>query len=313
MTVSSAHGFSVASSAIPPHRSTTFSPRWYAANAAPTSNPSAKFFSKRSRTPSKPGAVQPSIVMPDFLSIGAAESTSACGARLRPRRRVGEPREEERELTFPELLAPRAPLVGAVHLLVVQGTRAGCGRRGAPRRTRGWPPGTPDRPLGWRTARRVGVRAPRCDVQDHVGVVEAGRRDQLDGWPGSTRRRRVRGRGTRARRGSTTCHRQPRRDPGASRRTASRRTRRWRRPSPRGRARGVGAEVAVDIRDHRSVTYRSLWMRPPMLSYHCPFVPSGITTIAAMFGSWAMSPSMISRRCPIATPSPASPPPPWSR
>ena len=49
------HGRSVASSAMPPQRSTTFSPRWYAANAAPTSSPSAKFFSNWSRTFSKPG------------------------------------------------------------------------------------------------------------------------------------------------------------------------------------------------------------------------------------------------------------------
>ena len=46
-------------SAMPPQRSTTFSPRWYALNDAPISRPLAKFASNASRTPSKPGAVVP--------------------------------------------------------------------------------------------------------------------------------------------------------------------------------------------------------------------------------------------------------------
>ena len=46
-------------SAMPPHRSTTFSPRWYALNDAPISRPFAKFASNASRTPSNPSAVVP--------------------------------------------------------------------------------------------------------------------------------------------------------------------------------------------------------------------------------------------------------------
>ena len=61
--MSSSHGRPVATSATPPQRSTTFSPRWYAENAAPTSSPSAKFFSNWSRTFSNPAAVYPSIAM----------------------------------------------------------------------------------------------------------------------------------------------------------------------------------------------------------------------------------------------------------
>ena len=61
--VSSSQGRSVRASANPPQRSTTFRPRWKAANAAPTSEPSAKLASKARRTSSNPGAVHPPIVV----------------------------------------------------------------------------------------------------------------------------------------------------------------------------------------------------------------------------------------------------------
>src|SRR5690606_8350529 len=78
---SSSQGAPVAGSRTPPHRSTTFSPRRYTAQAAPSSFPRRKFSSNTSRTGSKPGATLPftSIVM--VPSVGPAAYTGSVRER----------------------------------------------------------------------------------------------------------------------------------------------------------------------------------------------------------------------------------------
>src|SRR6478609_3984423 len=59
ISVSSFQGASPSGARRPPHRSTTFSPRQYAATAAPISPRSSKLRSNSARTSSKPGATNP--------------------------------------------------------------------------------------------------------------------------------------------------------------------------------------------------------------------------------------------------------------
>src|SRR5690606_25014488 len=70
-SVSSSHGAPVLGSRVPPHRSTTFSPRKYTAQAAPSSARLRKFSSNAARTGSNPGATDPfttSIAAPMFAA-----------------------------------------------------------------------------------------------------------------------------------------------------------------------------------------------------------------------------------------------------
>src|SRR5690606_10951110 len=113
-SVSSSHGAPVFGSRVPPHRSTTFSPRKYTAQAAPSSSPLRKFSSNACRTGSNPGATDPFT-----LSIDAPTFTSTPRS-LRPGRLADEhtratPRCEGRTRRGPRLtLLARADLLSGV-------------------------------------------------------------------------------------------------------------------------------------------------------------------------------------------------------
>ena len=101
-SVSSFHGAPVSALATPPQRSTTFSPRWYAANDAPTSSPLSKFAANAARTFSKPGAVEPWMSAMRSYSRGRRLRGHESPAARRPRdggvraRRVQQRRDDRR-------------------------------------------------------------------------------------------------------------------------------------------------------------------------------------------------------------------------
>src|ERR1700749_4425179 len=104
-TVSFFHGALVLGSAMPPHRSTTFSPRTVSATEAPTSPRSPKLRSKASATRSKPRAAVPSI-----FTGGHPSSVGTLGHR-----QVGALEQEARSVAQARLVDAVADTLGDVH------------------------------------------------------------------------------------------------------------------------------------------------------------------------------------------------------